>query len=391
MRDELLVKARLLTEGLRVEPAALEGLGREYKEQLHHLFEYDFDVHTSHLAPSELRLAGGSCVQVRLNRRSPYVVRRQGDELFVEGWGETLSSLQWIARPAFYSQTTTSGLPMTSIAELVGEDCLSVCHTNACITFADQKECAFCNMNFTPQQYDEVLIRKRAADVGEVMAAAFGPGGPARHFLITGGILPGNKEVEILVAYLEAIRGATGMTDLPGAAIMTPPPDLAELERLRALGLRGVGINLECFDPAYFKAVCPGKEQRIGYRRYREALRAAVAIFGDGGRVFSGFLAGLEPKERLLEGVQELAEEGVASIPLVWSPSAGTLYSGHRPPYAEWYVELSQRIVSIMIRYMKRSSRRQPETVRCVRCQHQSLLHDVLQERLRLIKGLEVA
>src|SRR4029078_6846881 len=123
------------------------------------------------------------------------------------------------------------------------------------------------------------------------------------------------------------------------------------------IGLRSVGINLECFDPAYFGAVCPGKDARIGYARYREALRAAVDIFGDGGRVFSGFLAGIEPKTRLLEGVQELAEEGVASIPFGWSTSAGALYSGHRPPYSEWYVEVSERIAAIMVRYMKRTSR----------------------------------
>ncbi len=390
MRDEILLKARLLTDGVRIEGAALAGLGCQYKEQLHHLFEYDFDVHKTHLAPSELRLPGGSIVQVRLNERSPYLVRPEGAELFVECRGERLSTLEWIERPAFYSRKTSFGLPMTSIAELVGEDCLSVCHTNACITFSDKKECAFCNMNFTPRQYDEVLIRKRAAEVGEVMAAAFGQG-PARHFLITGGILPGNREMEVLVTYLEAIREATGMTELPGAAIMTPPPDLRQFERLHRLGLRSVGINLECFDSAYFKAVCPGKEQRVGYARYREALRTAVEIFGDGGRIFSGFITGIEPKERFLEGAQELAEEGIASIPLVWSPSAGTLYSGHRAPYAEWYVDLSERLAGIIMRHMKRSTRRQPDTVRCVRCQHQSLLHDVMQGRLRLLKSLAVA
>lgn len=390
MRDEVLLKARLLTEGMRIDPTALAGLGTLYKEQLHHLFEYDFDVHLKQAAPSEMRLPGGSNVQVRLNERSPYLARREGDTLFVEMGGQRLSTIEWIERPAFYSRKTSFGKPMTSIAELVGEDCLSVCHTNACITFGDKKECAFCNMNFTPKQYDEVLIRKQAAEVGEVMAAAFHDG-PARHFLITGGILPGNREMEVLVTYLAAIREATGMTALPGAAIMTPPPDLRELERLQKLGLQSVGINLECFDPAYFKAICPGKEHRIGYARYREALRTAVEIFGDGGRIFSGFMAGLEPKEKLLEGVQELAEEGVASIPLVWSPSAGTLFSGHRAPYAEWYIDLSEKIAGIMVRHLKRTSGKQPPPVRCVRCHHQSLLHDLLQGRLRLMKSLAVA
>src|SRR5262249_5598865 len=152
--------------------------------------------------------------------------------------------------PAFYGKTTESGTAMGSIAELVGEDCLSVCHTNACILFADKKECAFCNLNYTPRQYDDVVIRKRAAEVGEVAGAAFSEG-VARHFTITGGILPGEREVGILETYLTAFRDATGLPDIPGYVIMTPPKDLSQIERLHRLGLRGIGFNLECFDPAF--------------------------------------------------------------------------------------------------------------------------------------------
>jgi hypothetical protein len=389
MQDELLWKARLLVDGIRLDPSALEGVGTTWKEQLHHLFEYDFDVHQSHRSPAEFRLPGGAVVQVRLNERSRYFVTRAGGELRVEEHGLPLFPIEWLARPAYYSQTTSVGLPMTSIAEMVGEDCISVCHTNACITFSDKKQCAFCNMNFNPRQYDEVLIRKRAAEVGEVMQAAFSSG-VARHFLITGGILPGNQEMEVLVNYLTAIREATGFASLPGAAIMTPPPDLTQLERLHALGLQSVGFNLECYDPAFFAAVCPGKQARIGYEKYRDALRAAVGIFGAGGRIFSGFVAGIEPMEYLLDGVQALAEEGVASIPLVWSPSAGTRFKGHRPPEAEWFVELSQRVSAIMIRHMKRpASGATPEPVRCHRCLNQCLLHDVLQSRFRFFQTIE--
>lgn len=387
MTNELLWKSRFLVDGIRISPEANTGVGGVYKEQLHHLFEYDFDVHKGHEAPAEFWMPEGSVVQVRQNARSPYVVHRRADATYIAEGNRHICDIEWLKRPAFYGRRTAAGRPMTAIAEMVGEDCISVCHTNACITFSDKKQCAFCNMNFTPKQYDEVLIRKRAEEVGEVMQAAFADG--ARHFLITGGILPGNQEMEILVAYLTAIREATGFDSLPGVAIMTPPADLRELERLKALGLHGVGFNLECVEPAFFRAVCPGKEARIGYQRYREALRAAVDIFGAGGRVFSGLIAGIEPMELLLEGVQGLAEEGVAGIPLVWSPSAGTRFHGHRPPCAEWYIEMSQKVSAILIRHMKRAADgKVPEPMRCRRCHNQSLLHDVLHGRLRILRTL---
>ena len=286
--DELLLKAELLVEGTRVAAGALDGVGERFKEQVHHLFEYDFDLHQRRAAPSELRLPGGSIVQVRLNERSPFTIDRGEDgRLVVSHGGAPRSSAEWIDRPNFYSLTTASGQPMTRIAELVGEDCLSVCHTNACLTFANGKQCAFCNLNFTPKQYDEVLVKKRADEVAEVMATALRDG-TARHFLITGGILPGDREMRILEAYLAAIRSATGLDRLPGVAIMTPPADLSRLERLHDLGLEGIGFNLECFDPAFFRAFCPGKEELVGYDRYREALRAAVGIFGQGDAFSAG-------------------------------------------------------------------------------------------------------
>lgn len=391
MRNELLLKTRLLVDGIQIAKPALAGVGEEYKEQVHHLFEYDFDLHQDHVCPAEMRLPLGSVVQVRLNSRSPFTVERSGDSLVVVEDGKEITEVEWLKRPDFYSKRTSQGQPMTSIAELVGEDCIAVSHTNACLTFSDGQQCAFCNLNYTPKQYDEVLIKKRAAEVGEVVGEAFKEG-VAHHFEITGGILPGNREIDILETYLGEFRQSTGLTSLPGSAIMTPPADLRQLERLQRTGLQGVGFNLECFNPAFFKAVCPGKDQRIGYEKYREAQRAAVDIFGAGGRIFSGFVAGIEPMEYLLEGVKTLAEEGVASIPLVWSPSSGTRFHNHRPPWAEWYVEMSEKAASLMVRHLLRDpDQPAPKPVRCIGCQSQCLLQDVIQSRLGLFKSMAAA
>lgn len=393
--EELMIKAELLVDGVWVCDSALKGVGTRFKEQVHHLFEYDFQLHQGLACPSEMVLPLGSVAQVRLNARSRYRITQEDGEPLLQKDGRAVTSVRWINRPRFYDQRTTTSKSMSAVAELVGEDCLSICHTNACMTFANGKQCAFCNLNYTPKQYDDVMVKKRAREVGQVVAAAFKEG-VARHFLITGGILPGDREMRLLEAMLQAIRESTGMTDLPGAVIMTPPENLDELRRLRDLGLQGIGFNLECYNPDFFRAICPGKQELIGYDKYRQALRAAVDIFGAGGRVFSGFIAGIEPREFFLEGVQALAEEGVASIPLVWSPSSGTRFQGHRPPDAEWYMDVTQRAIALMLRHMKRDRGAGPvPALRCRRCQMQCLFHDVIESRRhtlqRAVAGLHHA
>ena len=94
-----------------------------------------------------MRLPGGTVVQVRLNERSPFLIRREEDTLRLEEGTREIATIEWLERPAFYDLKTSVGTPMTSIAELVGEDCIAVSHTNACMLFADGSQCGFCNLN----------------------------------------------------------------------------------------------------------------------------------------------------------------------------------------------------------------------------------------------------
>ncbi len=45
IKESILLKAALLTEGIRADPESLEGLGTKYKEQNHGLFCWDFENH----------------------------------------------------------------------------------------------------------------------------------------------------------------------------------------------------------------------------------------------------------------------------------------------------------------------------------------------------------
>jgi len=76
MIDYLLLKASLLTEGIRAEAECLREVGTRYKEQNHGLFGWDFENHQQMKAPDDVGLEDGSVVQFRLNSRSPYIVRQ---------------------------------------------------------------------------------------------------------------------------------------------------------------------------------------------------------------------------------------------------------------------------------------------------------------------------
>ena len=76
MVDYLLLKASLLTEGIRAEAESLREVGTKYKEQNHGLFGWDFENHQDLKVPDDIGLEDGSVVQFRLNSRSPFVVGR---------------------------------------------------------------------------------------------------------------------------------------------------------------------------------------------------------------------------------------------------------------------------------------------------------------------------
>ena len=74
MKNYLLLKASLLTEGIQAESEALRDIGTLYKEQNHGLFGWDFENHVEVKVPDDFFLEDGTVVQFRLNRKSHYVV-----------------------------------------------------------------------------------------------------------------------------------------------------------------------------------------------------------------------------------------------------------------------------------------------------------------------------
>src|SRR5262249_32890760 len=102
-----------------------------------------------------------------------------------------------------------------------------------------------------------------------------------------------------------------------------PPENLDDMLMLREAGVDAVGIHLESFDQAVRERITPGKAQ-ISVKRYFEAYKRAVEIFGRN-QVSSYVIVGFgESEESIIEGCRRLAEMGVYPFVVPLRPIIGT-------------------------------------------------------------------
>ncbi|MEJ2271748.1 MAG: radical SAM protein, partial [Candidatus Bathyarchaeota archaeon] len=207
-QEYIKIKAELLVNGVNATKHALEGLGTKYKEQNHGLFGWDFEDHTNIALPDDFVLPDGTIVQFRRNNQSNYLIDLVNNQLVLCDGKENLCQVNWLARPAFYSQKTSSNKDMVKIGQIGGEDCLFFCYQNFCSHFSKNEQCLFCNLVSTFQKYNSVLKKKDITDIGEVAKVAFSEP-KVKHVLLTGGCFNHQKEIEIVKNIVETIRKYT--------------------------------------------------------------------------------------------------------------------------------------------------------------------------------------
>lgn len=377
MQNYLLLKATLLTDGIRSDSESLEKLGIEYKEQNHGLFGWDFENHIDIKLPDDFYLPDGTVVQYRLNSKSPYNVGKVGNKLILYFNEEEICEIKWMERPKYYNKKTSNGNEMVKIGQVGGEDCLFFCFQNYCSNFKEDKQCAFCNLVSTSKTYNSVIRKKDIQDIGEVAAAAWSEG-KVNHVNITGGCYISGKEVEVVSEIITSIKEKTGFERVPGV-ILPAPAKGDNIQRYYDSGIQALGFAMEVWDEQYYKAICPGKSSNTSHDEFVESITKAVEIFGKG-NVYISMVMGLEPKETFLEGIKELSKIGANVIPFVWAANPGSKLEGHRAPSAEWYVETIMEAAEIVYEYQVPWGTEN----HCYLCDGNSLLHDALR-----LKGIE--
>ena len=144
----------------------------------------------------------------------------------------------------------------------------------------------------------------------------------ARYIQLTGGsTLQAGGECARIVDILQAIDETAGIANIPGEIIVytTPPAVAQEIDSLFAAGADRIACDIEIWNEAIFREICPGKSQWTGRQRALDTLLHIAGRHGPN-KACSTFVVGLEPAEDFLAGAEYLARNGIVPIPSIWMP-----------------------------------------------------------------------
>jgi hypothetical protein len=355
LNRELYLKLALEVEGVGFVPEIFEEtLMKDPKLDIYHAcMDFSLDDTRGYRIPDHFRLKYGIGVSVNKHDESPYALRRLNDGIYIVKNGDILSKIYFDKTPAYYTKKTSDETDMRTICQSrelrFGDGVVFTAYSEECALSDRGHDCLFCNINATKARFSgpECHKWKYPKQIGETVRAAFDEG--YDHFNITGGFVPDRRELEYYIDVAEAIQEETEREDFNGTAVIgAPVEDVRVLKQYKEAGYRTIAIHPEVWGEEFFNAICPGKaETSGGYHKYLAAIDNALEIFGKG-RVRTQFVAGLQPKGQVIEGLEYFAEKGVVALANPWIPNIGSAFEGHRTPTVEWHWDLQRKNYEIL-------------------------------------------
>lgn len=312
------LKTRILAEGVRLELSAAQSAAAKPPHR----------VRSGSCGGLDMILPDGTWVNAPVHERfaaaSPLrIVSEDAQPLLLTEDGQVPVAL--IPPPAYYAQRSSRGTPLRLVGQLCS-DRLGIGLTNACTYYRSRESrCRFCSIGLNTANERG---NKHDADVLEtVLAALDDPFAPAHHVLLGGGT-PNSTDAGVpRIAKLAA--AIKSRRDVSIYAMLAPPRDLAQLERLAEAGVDEIGLNIEVFGDAAARDFIPGKNAAVSRADHWRALERAVELFGPL-NTRSITVVGLEPAADTISGVERLASIGVLPILSPLRPLDGTSLEHHR-------------------------------------------------------------
>lgn len=322
--------------------------------------------------PYLLRLADDTQVRLRLKTDSPFVLKQldgQAYPTFAETEGDLVSSLAWTEqfqeaplhtqvegfpyalyeedrfittlsfepKLAWSASLTADGTPFKATGLSQHGDMMVLNPAPGCeyfvAPFGHEKKnlsCQFCLYGLPDQRMTSLGQRLFEAELPQenlnrICEACAHPETHAQHlYLVSGSMVDMAEEGRRFVQLAQALNTA-GLTERYYVACGSGAIPKEAMLKMKALGVKGACFNLEVWDPAQFKRVCPGKDKFVGRERWLQALEEAVEVFGEG-NVMTAFVGGAEldgdgafsdPDEALasnLEGAEFLLSKRIQPI-----------------------------------------------------------------------------
>lgn len=284
-------------------------------------------------APQEILLPGDIICAANYNPDSPWrLIHADGE--FQLSDGAVVHRVSFPRRPLCYGEKLSNGDVVERVVTAYGDSTLGIFSPGHCYYFNTGRECRFCSLGAARDGSDlhRMGIRGDLALEAVRMACELEPD-RYRRVLLNGGTISDYDKGMLL--HLEVLQGVSAVCEAKGlrsSLISMPPMDFALLKRLPTV-CDSLAMSLEVFDPRLFEETCPGKAQDYGRDRFLEAFAEAVEVLGHG-NVYAGFVAGLEPLDSLLEGMEYFSRMGVVPAVAVFHPDAGSHFSRRPRPDA---------------------------------------------------------
>ncbi len=269
-------------------------------------------------------------------KQSPYLmVKGNGDYYLKDEREEDLHyNAKMLPQPKWYELKTSTGVPMKKIGVMQGSY-PGIYTSRLCGFWKEKTNCRFCSVGLNLG--DTETEEKKVIEVLETWRAA------RKEFKCSfihfnSGYEEGHA-IENIWPYLEGIKRETGA--MIGVQCV-PQPDFTWYDKLKKLGVDHLSFCLEIVNREIFPKICPGKADKLGTDLYLDAIRYTSKLFGRG-RVHGEIIAGLEPPEDTIRGVETFAEWGAATTICIFRPTVGTDLEDTPPPKYEEMAPIYKR------------------------------------------------
>ena len=270
------------------------------------------------------RLRGGCGATLPMAAESPFALDDDG-RLTRDGVVVEDAAFEPVHRPRFYDLETADGVSYEQLARLHGTDVLATTVVQTCIRYTSEStRCRFCTIEESLKAGATTQV-KRPDELAEVAEAAWRLDGVRQMVMTTGTSNGPDRGARHLSRCVVAVRRAVPL--MPIQVQIEPPLELDWIDRLRVSGAEAIGIHIESLDERVRARWTPGKAT-VSVRRYEEAWRHAVRVFGRN-RVSTYLLVGLgEDPDELVAGAARLVEMGVYPVRRALPPARRL--AGHR-------------------------------------------------------------
>ena len=279
---------------------------------------------------------------VKMVSYSPYSisVRRDFSGLCLHYYDEELIDVEYDKLYVFPIDKLSEKAKLDQICFLA-TDRLRLQNNSYCTFPKHGVGCRFCEVTGASKDFSE-------EDILEAVDFCFSlHPRPFRHILIGGASNEPGKERPTIISMCKRIRS---YSDMPIYLMCLPPQRKEDVEDYVRAGVTEFAFNMEVYDRSLALQYMPGKG-RFTREQYFQALSWATDLLGCTGAVRCSFIAGLEPMDSLLQGIEAVCRRGAAPILSAFRPIPFTDMAETIPPSNEWLMELTKQAEKICQRY----------------------------------------